>query len=500
MKRIVILSKKIKKVQKQILEDILKNYGYYITNVDSPDELSTFIKHDDVEALFLDPSYYSETKNLRNNRNKSPFLFLLIDKKQPLPEDMDEVEGMVFLDTDRTIFEKQIIFIFKYILLEANLKSFSRVIDPEFLKKLLGDTAHAINNILTGMQGYAELALLNPEDKKLIEDSFKVVMDSSYRVRNEIKNLRAFVRIENPKIENATIGEIIKQSIDLVKPQCRSKNCTINYEMDRDYLIEGDRDQLVQVFFNILRDFIEDSDEDTAITIMSSDGNGMVKIDISCEKCGESEEDFRTIKRILAINEPILKMDSEEGRIENKNVLSMCNRIIFNHKGKIDITKKGKGIAYSINLPYVGGPGEEIREGTLAPGMYVDSFENLDMDVLVVDDEEFVRNTLYYFLNQKGCRVTLAEDGKYGLEIAKQNPFDIIFMDYLMPKMGGVKAAKEILKHNDNVKIVFITGKEVADENEIIKSGVYSIIKKPFEIEDIYSVAKKVAMEKGLGG
>jgi len=498
MKRIIILSEEISKEQEHILEDILKNYGYIITKIETPNELTTFVEHNDIEALFVDYTFHTKIKDFFNG-NKSP-LFILISKNVSYNDNPEDAEGIVFLDADKYLFEKQVIFIVKYILLEKNLKNFSRVIDPEFLRKLLGDTAHAVNNILTGMQGYAELALLNPDDKKLIEDSFKVVMESSYRVRNEIKNLRAFVRIENPKIENVTIGNLIKQSIELVKPQCRSKNCTINYEMEKDYFVEGDKDQLIQVFFNILRDFVEDSDKNSKINVISFTENGDVNINISCEKCKISDEEYKTIKRILAINEPILKMDSEEGEIENKNVLSMCNRIVFNHKGTMDIERKGEKFVYSIKLPYVEEPKVEAREGTLAPDMYVDSFENLDMDVLVVDDEEFVRNTLYYFFQQKGCRVTLAEDGKYGLEIAKQKPFDIIFMDYLMPKMGGVKAAKEILKNNNDVKIVFITGKEVTDEDEIIKSGVYSVIRKPFEIEDVYSVAKKVAMEKGLGG
>ena len=499
MKRIILLSKEINKVQEGFLKDILGNYGYIITKLDKTDELSTFIKHEDVDTIFVDLKLFSEVKNLLN-KNKFPFIFLLLKRNTPLMESIKEIEGVVFLDTNKVSFEKQIIFVIKHILLESSLKNFSRVIDPEFLRKLLGDTAHAINNILTGMQGYAELALLNPDDKKLIEDSFKVVMDSSYRVRSEIKNLRAFVRIENPKIENVTISNVVKQAIDLVKPQCRSKNCTINYEMEKNYLVEGDEDQLVQVFFNILRDLIEDANENTKIGIISNSDDESVIINLSCEKCRVSEEEYKTIKRILAINEPILKMDSKEGEIENKNVLSMCNRIIFNHKGNISIEKKGRSIVYSVALPYIEQPSVEIKEGVLAPSSYADSFENLDMDVLVVDDEEFVRNTLYYFFQQKGCRVTLAEDGKYGLEIAKKKPFDIVFMDYLMPKMGGIKSAKEILKYNSDVRIVFITGKEVTDENEIIKSGVYSIIKKPFEIEDIYSVAKKVAMEKGLGG
>jgi len=246
--------------------------------------------------------------------------------------------------------------------------------------------------------------------------------------------------------------------------------------------------------------FIEGTDEKSKISIISNSKNGKVEFKIGCDKCHISNEEYQSIKRILAINEPILKMDSEEGKIENKNVLSMCSRIIFNHKGIIGIDKKDSNINYSVILPFIEQPEMDIKEGSIAPGDYIDSFENLDMDVLVVDDEEFIRNTLYYFFQQKGCRVTLAEDGKYGLDIAKERPFDVIFMDYLMPKMGGIESAKEILKHNSEARIIFITGKEVANEEEIIKSGVYFIIRKPFEIEDIYSVAKKVAMEKGLGG
>jgi CheY-like chemotaxis protein len=124
--------------------------------------------------------------------------------------------------------------------------------------------------------------------------------------------------------------------------------------------------------------------------------------------------------------------------------------------------------------------------------------ENLDMEILIVDDEEYVRNTMYYFFDKKGCRVTVAEDGEFGLKMAKEKPFDLIFMDYLMPKMGGVESARKILETNPNVKIVFITGRETFNEEELYRAGIYACVRKPFEMGDLFDIAKKVALEKGI--
>jgi DNA-binding response OmpR family regulator len=130
----------------------------------------------------------------------------------------------------------------------------------------------------------------------------------------------------------------------------------------------------------------------------------------------------------------------------------------------------------------------------------LDLTDILDMDILIVDDEEYVRNTLYYFFTRKGCRVTLAEDGEFGLRIAAKQQFDLIFMDYLMPRMGGIEACRRISEMNSDVKIVIITGRESLDEKELQGAGVYACIRKPFEIKDLYAIARKVAMERGIIG
>ncbi len=495
-KRIVLFSDLLNNEYKKILGDIAATYGYELYQILSSRDFSSLLKHRGFKALITDYDNYSDIKELVNeNVYKFP-VFILVDKRKDIKDDIS-FDGIILTDVSESVFEGEVISVFKYIILYGKLENTSKIIDPEFLRKLLGDTAHEVNNILTGIQGYAELAALNPGDEELIKDSFKVILDSSYRIRNEIKNLRAFVRIENPKIERISLSDIISQAIEFIKPQCRLKSCNVNLNLYRDFMIDGDKDQLVQVFFNVLHDLVYNSGDGAVIEITSGEESGKVVFNIKSTKHSISNDDYQSIKRILALNEPVLKMDSEEGEIENKNVLSMCGRIMFNHRGSIDLVKKGDSFVYEISLPYVKELPIEKEETEEAVGF--DNIESLDMDILVVDDEEFVRNTLYYFFNQKGCRVTLAEDGKYGLELAKDKPFDIIFMDFLMPKMGGIESAKEILKEKKDARIVFITGKDTANESEILNAGVYAVIKKPFEIEDIYSVAKKIAMEKGIG-
>ncbi len=269
-------------------------------------------------------------------------------------------------------------------------------------------------------------------------------------------------------------------------------------KFEKGYLLNGDYDQLIQVFFNLLNDVVGNvSEHGTAGIFLSHKNNGAV-IKIIGDDYEIDEDDFNSLERIFAVDEPILKVDSKEGRIENRNVLSICNHIIRNHKGSIAVKKEYKTkLTYTIELPIMKEDYAPEIEETETRHAY-ETIANLDMDILIVDDEEYVRNTMYYFFDKKGCRVTLAEDGEFGLKVAKEKPFDLIFMDYLMPRMGGFEATRKILENNSDAKIVFITGRVSLDEEELYQSGVYACVKKPFEMNDLYEIAKKVALEKGI--
>jgi CheY-like chemotaxis protein len=71
-------------------------------------------------------------------------------------------------------------------------------------------------------------------------------------------------------------------------------------------------------------------------------------------------------------------------------------------------------------------------------------------------------------------------------------------MDYLMPKMGGMESARKIMEKNKDTRIVFITGRESLDEEDLHSAGIYACVKKPFEMKDLLDIAKRIAFQKGI--
>ncbi len=483
---------------------ISQSFGYEVLKTNGEKKTIQHIEESGSCALFCDEDLYHESLQKKvesiSDRDKSLAIVLIIKELSSKMGGYDKkVDNYLIFSLPENVFALSLFNIFKYVWMKEELKAVSGITNPEFIKKLLSKTAHAINNILAGMQGYSELAQLHPEDKRLIQDSFEVVIDSSHRVRNEIKNLRAFARIENPQFNCVNIVDVLNESVNLAATQIKVKGIELIKDIEYGFLVNGDYDQLVQVFFNLLNDIANNSREKSIINLTLSSEAGKGVLEIQGKEYEVDEDDFRSLERVFAFNRPFLKMESKEGKIDNLNVLSICNRIIHNHNGDIFLNRRGKTkLVYIVKIPVLKEASYISEIDQTRTKQVYDTIENLDLDILVVDDEEYVRNTIYYFFDKKGCRVTLAEDGEFGLKTARKKPFDLIFMDYLMPKMGGIEAARKIRKSNKEVKIVFITGKDTLNEDELYKSGVYAFIRKPFQIRDLYTIANKVALENGI--
>ncbi len=484
-------------------EEISKSFGYEIVSIDSDGKIFQYLRNERSGVVFCDDTLFKTPiqkgfEKLGSFQDRVGLVLVVTGKSKSIPYSKC-IDTILMVSLSDELFEQSVFSVFKHILLKAKRGNALNTLNPEFVKKLLSDTAHAVNNILSGMQGYAELAQLNPEDNKLIEDAFNVVIYSSYRVKQEIKNLRALVRVENPIIRPVDITDVLEESLDLAKNQVAAKNIRIKFGLDRKLFVNGDYDQLVQVFFNLLNDVVNNIGEEGTMGFSFETHDGTAEISIGGNGYLLDNRSYKLLQRIFASSEAILKTDDEDGRIDTRSTLSICNRIIHNHGGGIKLERKGEQeIRYIITMPVLEEKPEVegFEEGYEKPVLV--NLGNLDMDILVVDDEEYVRNTIYYFFDKKGCRVTVAEDGEYGFDVAKTKPFDLIFMDYLMPKMGGIEAARKIIENNREAKIVFITGRESLDEDQLSKSGIYGCIKKPFEMKDLYDIAKKVAFQKGI--
>src|SRR6187402_1879564 len=106
--------------------------------------------------------------------------------------------------------------------------------------------------------------------------------------------------------------------------------------------------------------------------------------------------------------------------------------------------------------------------------------------VLIVDDEEIMRDVLETMLSAEGYRVDLAKTGEEGLEAYGKRSYDVVLLDVSMPGIGGLRALEEFLKIDPEAVIVMITAYATFDTAIAAwERGAFGCIRKPFQNEQI---------------
>jgi len=117
--------------------------------------------------------------------------------------------------------------------------------------------------------------------------------------------------------------------------------------------------------------------------------------------------------------------------------------------------------------------------------------------ILVIDDEQSIRNSLKEVLEYEKYEVDLATEGREGLEMFEKNQYDVVLCDIKMPKMDGIEVLEEIYRQTNDIPIIMISGHGNIDTAvESIKKGAYDFIEKPLDLNRLLITIKN-ALEKG---
>ena len=101
--------------------------------------------------------------------------------------------------------------------------------------------------------------------------------------------------------------------------------------------------------------------------------------------------------------------------------------------------------------------------------------------ILVIDDEEVMRDVLGTLLRQAGFRVTVAADGQEGLALSRKHSFDAAIVDVMLPEMGGIEVLEELKKIDPDLVVLMITAfASVETAITAMKKGAFDYVAKPF--------------------
>jgi len=111
------------------------------------------------------------------------------------------------------------------------------------------------------------------------------------------------------------------------------------------------------------------------------------------------------------------------------------------------------------------------------------------LHILLVDDNKEITTMLAKYLKSSGHEVSVANDGRNGLNMIMNNKFDVVLLDIAMPEFSGKDVLESLEKENKikNQKIILFTASSKSDEeiSELIKKGAHSCLKKPIDPDEL---------------
>jgi two-component system, cell cycle sensor histidine kinase and response regulator CckA len=370
----------------------------------------------------------------------------------------------------------------------------------EAVGTLAGGIAHDFNNLLQGILGYTQVLLMGKHGNDSDNEKLEQIEKTAYRASQLTRQLLAFSRKGESNPRPLDLNQEVKQVWTLLE-RTIPKMITLELHLEEPLdVIHADPVQLEQVIMNLAvnaRDAMPDGgklvvetqnvtlDEEYCDAHLGATPGRKVLLSISDTGQGM---DKRTLGHIF---EPFF---TTKGVGNGTGLgLAMVYGTIKSHGGYIMChSEPGEGTTFKIYWPVR--EGEQVQTETETKAYAAIPAEGSET-ILLVDDEEMLRDIGKDILEQFGYAVLLASDGESALELYRENQKDIslIILDIVMPGMGGKKCLEEILKVNPQAKVVIASGYSIdGSAKEILEGGAKAFIRKPYELKQMLGEVRKV--------
>lgn len=354
--------------------------------------------------------------------------------------------------------------------------------------EIAAGVGHEINNPLAIANGNVErikmLIANNGVQDPRIDDCFAKYRTASWRIANIVQGLRTFSHPQTESNQIFDFVDAVNETLLLIKEIYEKDEVRLEWqEPDGTLWVKGNRGRILQALLNLLsnaKDAVEDT-KNKIVRLEMQSTLGSVTLKIIDQGRGIPDDQKAKVFDAFYTTKDV-------GRGTGIG-LSLTRTIVHEHGGEVSFDSSESGTTFVIELPLSLKSQDQIdvNEARSSSGQ-------LGFKVLVVDDEEGIREILRDLLEDAGCEVIEAQDGRVALKKIDQHQPEIIFTDLKMPEMDGVEMIGE-LRARENFrlpKIVVITGavRQVnakQDEAELL-AHVDAVVLKPFDEGEILSI------------
>lgn len=375
----------------------------------------------------------------------------------------------------------------------------------ESLSVLAGGIAHDFNNILVGVLGYADLALEYVVDNAPVSESIKAIQKSAERAAELANLMLAYSGKGNFVVQPVNLSDLVKEIVHLLEVSI-SENVALKYECEEDLpAVNADSTQIRQVVMNLIINASE----------ALGDTRGAVSVRVGSMVCDKAylqesywNEDFSEGPYVyIEVLDTGCGMDEETvnkmfdpfftTKFTGRGLgLAATSGIVRAHMGVLKVSSElGRGTSIRMLLPASELPvnaADEESQGLPPSDLYDKG------TVLVVDDQEVVREVNKRILEAAGFNVLLAADGQEGVELLQSHRDEIlvVLLDLSMPNMSGEETYEELKRIRGDLPVLFYSGyheEELA--SRFTDEGLAGFIQKPYRGADLIAKLHEVAQQ-----
>jgi signal transduction histidine kinase/ActR/RegA family two-component response regulator len=372
------------------------------------------------------------------------------------------------------------------------------------LGELASGVAHDFNNTLAGILGRAQL-LLGTDDPKKIEAGLNLIIKTAKDGAKTVRRIQDFARQRRDHdFQPVAIDHLLLDVSEITRPRWKDSaeaadiHISLELQLRSNATVMGDESELREVLVNMIFNAVDAMPEGGTLTLSAEEENGAVVISVGDTGMGISDE---VRPRIF---DPFF---TTKGKAGMGLGLAVSYGIVRRHEGSVEVASEvGRGTTFRIRLPIAqrqssGAHVVATPERPMPRPVVPDSGRPR---ILVVDDEDHVRDLLRDILEAEGYEVALASGGREALLLFEQAKYDAVFTDVGMPGMSGWELARSLRVRDARLPVAAITGwGEAVGSQEQQAAGVDWVVAKPFTIEQIIEVAREASgrsRKSGGGG
>jgi signal transduction histidine kinase/ActR/RegA family two-component response regulator len=357
------------------------------------------------------------------------------------------------------------------------------------LGELASGVAHNFNNTLTGILARAQL-LLDVTDPREVKRGLRIIIQTAEDGAKTVKRIQDFARQRRDQnFVPIDVDQLMLEVAEITRPRWKDRAEAENVhirlvrQIGSNAVIMGDESELREVLVNMVFNAVDAMPQGGTLTLSTSEAGDEVEVRVSDTGTGMTE-DVRA-----KVFDPFF---TTKGKAGMGLGLSVSYGIIRRHEGQVEVESEvGRGTTFRVRFPKVGV--SALPAPSAAPEVQP-SRSAKRLRILVVDDEDYVRELLADILEREGCEVALAAEGREALRLFESGEFDAVFTDVGLPGMNGWELAHAVRERDAGVALAVITGwgDEVSHEERDAAQADW-VIPKPFTVERITELVREIS-------